>query len=95
MKCMNSLDRITLARTLHLISLLQEYGYLLDMPDSKSLGRGLFELRTQGKVKVRVLYIFHKGKAYLIHAFIKKTWKINIRDISYTRKVHDEIIRFV
>lgn len=46
------------------VDLLEEHGNLLDIPDSKSLGKGLFELRTQGKVKVRILYIFHNKKAY-------------------------------
>jgi len=65
------------------------------MPDSKSLGKGLFELRTHGKIKVRVLYIFHKDKIYIIHAFIKKAWKINTRDVDYARKIQSEIIRLV
>jgi phage-related protein len=87
------LDHLTSGRVVRSIKLLEKYGNLLEMPDSKSLGKGLFELRTQGKVKVRVLYIFHNNKAYLIHAFIKKTWKIPFKDISYARSVQKEIMR--
>jgi phage-related protein len=77
------------------INLLEEFGYQLDLPDSKSLGKGLFELRIQGKIKVRIIYTFHGGKAYIIHGFVKKTWKIPIRDISYSRKIQKEIIELV
>lgn len=86
------LDHITSGRVLKSIELLEEHGSLIAMPDSKSLGKGLFELRTQGKVKVRVLYIFHNNKAYLIHAFIKKTWKIPFKDINYARHMQKEIM---
>jgi phage-related protein len=53
---------------------------------------GMFELRTQGRVKVRVLYIFHYKKAYLIHGFVKKAWKISSRELRYARGIHAEII---
>lgn len=91
----NDLDRITSSRVKNTINLLEEHGHLLDMPDSKSLGKGLFELRTQGKIKVRVLYIYRKNQAYLIHGFIKKSWKIDLRDITYARKVQREILELV
>jgi len=86
------LDRITISRVIKSIRALGAYGHLLDMPDSKSLGKGLFELRTQGKRKVRILYIFHKNRACIVHAFVKKAWKINIRDIVYARRVQKQIV---
>lgn len=92
-KFIDNLDRITSSRVKNAIFLLEMYGHLLEMPDSKSLGNGLFELRTQGKIKVRVLYIFHNKKAYLVHSFIKKAWKINGKDIDYARKIKNEIIK--
>ena len=88
----NDFDQITGSRAIRSVDLLEEYGHLLDMPDSKSLGKGLFELRTQGKIKVRILYIFHKNKAYIIHGFIKKMWKISAKDISYARRIQKEVI---
>lgn len=91
----NGLDDLTASRTYKSIGLLKEQGHLLDMPDSKSLGKSLFELRTQGKRKVRILYIFHKNKAYLIHGFVKKAWKISMKDIGYARRVQKEIIELV
>ncbi|MEK7170566.1 MAG: type II toxin-antitoxin system RelE/ParE family toxin [Patescibacteria group bacterium] len=91
-KFINYLDRITSSRVKNTIYLLEEHGHLLDMPDSKSLGKGLFELRTQGKIKVRILYIFHKNKAYLVHGFVKKASKIGTKDIVYARRIQKEVI---
>ncbi len=52
----------------------------------------MFELRTQGKIKVRILYIFHRTKAYLIHGFVKKASKMSIKDIVYARGIQKEIV---
>ena len=91
-KFVDGLDRITSSRVKNSIFLLEKYGHLLDMPDSKSLGKGLFELRTQGKIKVRILYIFHNNKGYLIHGFIKKAWKISLKDINYAKQIQKQVI---
>lgn len=89
----NNLDHITAARIVRLIDLLEEHGHLLDMPDSKSLGKGLFELRSRGKIHVRILYIFHNNKAYVVHGFIKKMWKIRSKDMDYARIIQKEVIK--
>ena len=89
----NDLDRITSSRVNKTINSLERFGYLLDMPDSKSLGNGLFELRTLGKRQVRILYVFHNNKAYILHGFIKKAWGISLKDISYARNIQKEIMR--
>jgi phage-related protein len=68
-----SLDRITSSQVINILDLLKDRRNLLDMPDSKSLGKGLLELRTNGKVKVRILYIFHNNKAVIVNYFVKKT----------------------
>jgi len=87
-----SLDLEVSKKTMKLIALLEEHGHLIDMPDSKSLGKGLFELRLQGKLKVRILYVFKNNKACIIHAFIKKTWEIPYKDMQYARQIQKEII---
>ena len=91
-KFINNLDDLAISRVRHCLRLLKEYGHLLDMPDSKGLGKGLFELRTQGKMKVRILYIFHNNRAYVIHGFIKKAWKISLKDIDYARRIQKEVM---
>ncbi len=91
-KFINNLDRITSARVRKTINSLERVGYLLGMPDSKSLGKGLFELRTLGKNQVRILYVFHNGKAVIIHCFVKKRWNISSKDINFARRVQKEIM---
>ena len=56
---------------------LQIHGYHLREPYSKSLGDGIFELRTRfGSDITRVLYFFFVGnRIILTHGFVKKTQK--------------------
>lgn len=81
-----NLDAQTKARTLRCFDLLEKYEYKLGMPYSKSLHGGLFELRVTSNKQVRVIYCFHKGKVYLLHAFIKKTNKIPKKEIELAMK---------
>lgn len=81
-----NLDIQTKARVLRYLELLEKYEYKLGMPYSKSLHGGLFELRITGNKQVRILYCFHKGKAYLLHSFIKKTNKIPKKEIELAMK---------
>ena len=85
------LDEFTSKRAIYLLNQLERHGHLLEMPYSKALGKGLFELRTQGDIKVRILYVFRNDRAYIIHAFVKKSWAIAIQDIRYARRVQREI----
>lgn len=55
--------------------------------DSKSLRKGLFELRLIGSVNTRIFYCFHKDTIYLLHAIIKKTQRTPIREIEFARKM--------
>lgn len=59
-----SLDDQTSMRVDRTIQILADLGHLIEMTDSKSLGGGLFELRTQGRKRVRIIYLFKNGKAY-------------------------------
>src|SRR3989338_2567823 len=87
------LDDETAVRVDRTIEVLERVGHLITMPDSKSLGKGLFELRIQGKKQVRILYIFKNNKAYVIHGFIKKTGKIRSGDMEYSRRIQREVLR--
>jgi phage-related protein len=80
------LDAQTQARVLRYIELLEKYGYKLEMPYSKSLHGGLFELRITGGKHIRIIYCFHKGKIYLLNAFIKKASKIPKKEIDLAIK---------
>lgn len=74
------------ARVIHTIELLQKYENNLGMPYSKSLGKGLFELRVTGRKHVRLLYCFHNNTVYLLAIFQKKTNKITQNDIVLARR---------
>lgn len=53
------------------------------MPLCRSLGRGLWEVRsalTQARI-ARVLFCEHDGKMILLHAFIRKTQKTPTADL--------------
>lgn len=85
-KFMLSLDVEMFGRTTRALDLLKKYEYKLGMPYSKSLGRGLFELRIRGHVHARIIYCFHKQYIYLLNAFIKKTDKIPRKEIDLASK---------
>lgn len=57
----------------------------IGLPHSKSLGRGLFELRCLG-TGVRIFYAFSEHKAVVLHIVIKKQAKISKRDLELSRK---------
>ena len=86
LKYTKTLDRETCDHIIHLLDILKDYGANIRMPYSKPIGGGIFELRATGKTNVRFLYCFHKDSAIILHLFIKKQNKLNIKDILIARK---------
>ncbi len=86
------LDNVFLARVLKTIDLLEKYGQSLGMPHSKSIRRGLFELRILGDKQIRISYIFYEKSAYLLHIFRKKTGKITKKDINYAIRLKNKLL---
>jgi phage-related protein len=80
-------DSVTWARVAKIVSRLQTYGHDIGLPFSRSLGDGLFELRTVGKKQVRLIYIFNQDRVCILHAFLKKTGRIPKREIEYAKAV--------
>lgn len=74
-------DEATYAKILHVIIVLRDYGPHLKLPYAKKLQGKLYELRTSGKIPVRIFYTMHKDTYYLLHAFKKKTPKIPLKDL--------------
>jgi len=70
-----SLTEKEIAKVIRAIELLNEFGNNLGMPHSKHLSDRLLELRIRGTREIRIFYCFHKSKAILLHACIKKTQK--------------------
>ncbi len=80
------------ARIERTIDLLEVCGNDIEFPHSKSIGRGLFELRTEGNPQVRIIFVFHKGQAYLLHIFMKKEQKIRKSDIDAALRVKKDVL---
>lgn len=76
-----SLEKQTIAKVLRMIDLLEKFGNQLDMPHSKPLKNGLFELRIRGAQEVRIIYTFHRGTALLLHGFVKKSQRISEKEL--------------
>ena len=63
------------------IRLLINNGPYLKPPYIKKLQSGLYELRIQGKVAVRIFYTIFKNEYFLLHAFKKKSQKTPIKEL--------------
>lgn len=85
-KFFESLEKKLQEKVSQAIDILRDYNYLLEMPASRSLGDGLFELRIKEMGNVRVVYMFKNHEIWILHAFLKKTNKIPIRELRYARK---------
>lgn len=85
---LEELDDKLRSKTMRSIQLLKTYGPHLGEPDSKSLGGGIFELRTSmGSMAGRVLYFFViSDTAVLTHGFLKKTQKTPRREIERAKR---------
>lgn len=77
----DKLDKESKARLARDIDFLRENGSSLKMPFAKKIGSKLWELRTSGKQRVRVIYSIKGTQVYVIHWFIKKTQKIPTKEL--------------
>ena len=77
-----SLEKQTIAKVLHTIDLLEEFGHQLGAPHSKKVRGKIFELRVRGVQEIRILYTFHKSYIVFLHGFIKKSQKTPKKEIN-------------
>lgn len=69
-------------------------GWPLGMPLVKSLGKGLWEVRSNLPNSIaRVLFIMHGGQMVILHGFIKKTQKTLEHDLKIALIRANEIKR--
>lgn len=82
-----------LADYARLIELLLEHGPDLRLPYSRSLGRGLFELRAKGREGIgRTFNCFLAGKRIVVlHGFVKKTQQTPNHDLQLARQRAAEV----
>jgi len=66
-------DRRTIGRDIQRL----EFEWPVGMPHCRSLGQGLWEVRSRisdGRI-ARVIFCLSEGRLYLLHGFVKKTQK--------------------
>lgn len=81
------------AKFYHLFTLLETHGNELREPHSKYLANGLLELRVKcDSGAYRILYAFVEQKrAYLLHAFVKKSQATPKRELNLALKKLKEL----
>lgn len=70
-----------------------EFGWPVGMPVCRSLGKGLYEIRSDishGSI-TRVIFCVEGGKMVLLHSFIKKTQKTPEADLNLALKRKKEV----
>ncbi len=71
-----------------------EFGWPLGMPLCRSLGKGLFEIRSDISDKriARVIFAVFEGRMVLLHGFVKKSQKTPKAELELARKRQKEIV---
>ncbi len=82
------LDKASRAKLSKETNMLEDFGFDLGMPYSKRVDSKLWELRTGGKQKVRVLYCVRSFNIYFLNWFIKKSKKLPKRELD---KAHNRL----
>lgn len=74
---------------------LAEFGWSIGMPLCRSLGEGLWEIRSnlaRGRI-ARVIFCTAQGRMVLLHGFVKKARKAPAAEVALARKRQKEIQR--
>ena len=84
-----------LQRYLRVVGLIEEDGPDLGMPFTKSIEKGLFEIRIKAREGIgRAFFCYRiKSKIIILHGFIKKTQKIPEKELDITRRRMKEVIK--
>ena len=90
-KFLSSLTTKEIAKVIRTIELLEDFENNLGMPHSRHMSDGLLELRIRGTREIRIFYCFHKNKAFLLHACIKKTQTTLSKEIAKAREAKDQL----
>jgi phage-related protein len=91
LKVLDDTDRYTIGQDLMRV----RYRWPVGMPLCRSLGGGLWEVRTDlARNRVaRVLFCFHRGELFVLHGFIKKTRKTPVEELDLARKRMSEVVK--
>lgn len=80
----NSLENAQQTKVLRLIKTIEKYGLESVIPHIKKLtGTPLWEIRILGKDNIRIFYVVRTVESIIVlHGFIKKKQKTDVREIS-------------
>jgi len=83
-------DRHRIGRDLALV----QYGWPVGMPLCRSLGGGLWEVRSNlpSRRIARLLFFVHEGRIGVVNGFIKKTQRTPPEDLALARQRMQEMI---
>src|SRR3989338_10025036 len=81
-----SFDDSTVSKIISSLELLDELGEKIRPPKSKKVYKNIYELRILSNLSVRIFYTFHNRNIWVLHAFIKKTQKIPLRELKIAMK---------
>jgi phage-related protein len=76
-----SFDDATVSKIISSLELLDELGEQIRPPRSKKVAKNIFELRILASLSVRILYTFQEKDIWILHAFVKKSQKIPVREL--------------
>ncbi|MCW8125647.1 type II toxin-antitoxin system RelE/ParE family toxin [Microbulbifer halophilus] len=81
------------ARMLRLLELIESYGANLGAPHTAPVGNGLFEIRAKASEGIaRALFCYAQGKRiYILHAFVKKSQKLPVKELRLAQARMKEI----
>ena len=85
-KFISKLQKPTIAKTLHVINLLKQFGSHLSFPHTQKINQDLHELRIKGQQEVRIFYTIISNQIILIHGFIKKSNKTPKKEVDTATK---------
>ncbi len=94
MEIVKKFPKSILANLVRIFEMIEELGPNLGLPYTKSIGKGLFEIRSKGREGIgRSLFCIVKdNKIIILHSFIKKSNKIPKNDLDIARKRMKEIL---
>jgi phage-related protein len=84
LRALPTADRQCIGRDLAVV----QFGWPVGMPLCRSLGGGLWEIRSMlpSQRIARMLFFFHEGRIGVVHGFVKKTQKTPPEDLALARK---------
>jgi phage-related protein len=86
-----SLDDATFNKVMRVMDLLKVYGPKLSLPYAKRISSTIYELRTSGKVPIRLLYTWHNSQFVLLNSFKKKTNKLPSKELKLAEERLDRL----